>query len=271
MSATRPSWSDASAYSVSFARLCAGTVDHLLDALPPGRTLLDVGTGTGAVLAGALDRGWEALGVDSAPEMLKFAASAISLERLQLASLPALPFPDSSFDAVTANFVVNHLPDPRAGVRELARVAKPEGAVALTIWPSEISTMNDLCNRVMAAAGVRPPEASRLLPASDFERTTRGLARLCQEAGLVVDVAEEVAWTFSIEPGDLWLGVEGGIGTIGQTYLRSDAVERGRLRHAYNDLADVGSDKSASPREHRRPGYRPLRPPGCAAVYRAAR
>ena len=242
MSTTRPAWSDASAYSASFARLCAGTVDHLLDALPPGKTLLDVGTGTGSVLIGALDRGWEATGVDPAPEMLELASAAIPAERLRRAGLPTLPFPDSSFDAVTANFVINHLRDPRGGVRELARVTKANGAVALTIWPSEISTMNDLWNRVMAAADVQPPAGSRLPPAADFERTTRGVATLCEESDLVVDVVQELSWTFSIEPRDLWLGVEGGIGIIGQTYLRSNTAERHRLVQAYNDLADVRPD-----------------------------
>jgi len=45
-----------------------------------------------------------------------------------------------------------------------------------------------------------------------------------------------------IEPSDLWLGVQGGIGTIGQTYVRSDATGRKRLGQAYNELAALGPD-----------------------------
>ena len=48
-----------------------------------------------------------------------------------------LPFADGTFHAVTANFVVNHVPDPRGAVRDLARVLRPGGRVAMTIWPAE--------------------------------------------------------------------------------------------------------------------------------------
>lgn len=242
MSATRPAWSDAEAYRVSFARLCAGAVDELLDALPAGETLLDVGNGTGSVLAGAVDRGWDAVGVDPAPEMLRLARAAVPSGRLREAGLPELPFDDSSFDAVTANFVVNHLRDPRGGVRELARVAKPTGAVAFTVWPSATSTMNRLWNEVMSAAGVPPAAGSRLPPQADFERTPTGVGRLFQDGGLVVDRTTELSWTFSIAPAELWVGVEGGIGTIGQTYLRSTRTEQERLTAAYRDLAEPGAD-----------------------------
>lgn len=86
MSSTGSSWSGADAYAKSFARLCAGSVNGLLDALPPGETLLDVGTGTGTVLGRALERGWDATGVDPSPEMLHLAAAVVPSDRLLLGS-----------------------------------------------------------------------------------------------------------------------------------------------------------------------------------------
>lgn len=242
MSSSRSAWSGAAAYAASFARLCAGSVEALLDASDPSGTLLDVGTGPGTVVRRALERGWDARGVDPSPEMLRLAATAVPVERLLRAELPVLPFADASFDAVTANFVVNHLSDPRAGVRELARVAEPTGTIALTIWPSPVSAMNELWNRMMERAGTRPAVGSRLPPEADFERTSEGLSRLCRESGLVVELAAELRWIFSIDPSDLWLGVEGGIGVIGQTYLASTSSGRERLARAYDDLAEPGSD-----------------------------
>ncbi|HAM25846.1 MAG TPA: SAM-dependent methyltransferase, partial [Microbacteriaceae bacterium] len=62
--------------------------------------------------------------------------------------LPNLPYPDGTFDAGTANFVINHTNDPRASVRELARVLAPGGTAAITIWPASVSPMNALWNEV---------------------------------------------------------------------------------------------------------------------------
>ena len=88
MSSKGSSWSAADAYTASFARLCAGSVNGLLDALPPGETLLDVGTGTGTVLCRALERGWDAAGVDPSPEMLDLAAAVAPSDRLHRGELP---------------------------------------------------------------------------------------------------------------------------------------------------------------------------------------
>lgn len=118
----------AAAYAVSFGTLCAGPMNRLLHDTS-GRTHLDVGCGTGTLAGSALASGRSVTAVDADPEMVTTAGARLrgSPARVLRASVLELPLPDASFDAVTANFVVNHLSDPRAGVEEIARVLRPGG------------------------------------------------------------------------------------------------------------------------------------------------
>lgn len=140
------SWAGtAEAYEASFARLCAGTVGSVVRSLGPARSersVLDVGCGPGTVAAAVRQAGFAAVGLDADESMLRLGGRRHSGLALVQGALPNLPFARGSFDAVTANFVVNHTPDPRASIRELRRVARPGGRVALTIWTGVVSPMN---------------------------------------------------------------------------------------------------------------------------------
>lgn len=223
MTATR--WSGvAEAYRSSFATLCAGTVDRLL-ADADGERLLDVGSGTGELAARAAAAGRTVLAVDGDPDMVAMTGAAVP-GRALLAALPLLPLEDAAVDAVTANFVVNHVPDPRAAVRELARVTRPGGRVALTIWPAAPTAWGELVSRVFAGAGVVPLPGARLPPELDFERSVSGLRGLAEGAGLEVVVAEELRWTWAIGSEQLWTGLSGGVGVAGATYLAQPPAVR---------------------------------------------
>ncbi len=108
--------------------------------LPPGALVLDTCTGT-ADLALALARavrslGGKVIGCDFTPEMVRIGklkrdrARAENLELLVADSL-ALPFPAGSFDAVTVAFGIRNVCDLNAAIRELLRVLKPGGQVAV--------------------------------------------------------------------------------------------------------------------------------------------
>lgn len=234
------SWAGAAeAYEASFARLCAGTVESLVLSLGPaqaGRSALDVGCGPGTVAAATRQAGFAAVGVDSDEAMLRLAHRRYPGLGLVRGALPNLPFARGSFDVVTANFVVNHTPDPRASVREMRRVARPGGHVALTVWTGVVSSMNQLWNDVMAAASVEPPSGRTLPPDKDFERTATGLAGIMAEVGLDDVVVREVEWLFCIGADDLWRAVVGGLATIGQTYQAQQPLVRNRMRDAYARL-----------------------------------
>jgi ubiquinone/menaquinone biosynthesis C-methylase UbiE len=103
--------------------------------LAPGTRLLEVGCGVGAVLAvlGQEFPGIRLFGVDIEPKQLEFARR--HLERsgvdatLQEADALALPFADASFDHVWMMWLLEHIPDAPAALREARRVLVPGGAV----------------------------------------------------------------------------------------------------------------------------------------------
>lgn len=103
----------------------------------PTTTVLDVGTGTGFVAAGLAPRVSRVFAVDNSRAMLdvarqNFAQLAIDNVELSEADLACMPYPDDSVDAAVANMVLHHAQDPAAMVKEMARVTKPGGWVAIT-------------------------------------------------------------------------------------------------------------------------------------------
>src|SRR5487761_697292 len=111
----------AGAYEQGFARLTAGTVAPLLKAagVTGGTRLLDVGSGPGVVAREAVRRGVVASAVDAEPGMAERAARNVPEADVRVA---VLPYQDAAFDAVTGNFVINHIGEPVAALHELRRV-----------------------------------------------------------------------------------------------------------------------------------------------------
>jgi demethylmenaquinone methyltransferase / 2-methoxy-6-polyprenyl-1,4-benzoquinol methylase len=107
-------------------------------AVGPKDTVLDVATGTAAVaLELARRRRCRVVGVDQSPEMLAAGRSRVldagldHLIELKEARAEELPFADEQFDALTFTYLLRYLDDPLAGLRELVRVVKPGGTVAM--------------------------------------------------------------------------------------------------------------------------------------------
>lgn len=224
----------AQVYARSFAGLCAGAVPVLLDGLPPGGRLLDVGCGTGALVLAAHDAGLEAIGVEPDPEMARLAGSLLGSEVVG-AGLPELPYADDGFDVVVASFVLNHVDDPRAGARELARVAAPGGVVRATIWGSTPPPQAVMWNGLLDEVGAVRPPSPRLPEDRDFERSPAGLAGLLAEAGLAVTSAGTESWEWRVTPDDLWAGLTT-IGNFGVLWRAQSEDVQARLRTAYDGL-----------------------------------
>jgi demethylmenaquinone methyltransferase/2-methoxy-6-polyprenyl-1,4-benzoquinol methylase len=105
----------------------------LVSRLPPdGGRVLDVATGTGLVAKGLVERGFRVTGVDQSPEMLARARERFGdAVELVEASADELPFADGSFDHLTFTYLLRYVDDPAATLRELARVVRPGGTVAM--------------------------------------------------------------------------------------------------------------------------------------------
>lgn len=104
--------------------------------LRPGGRVLDAGCGTGRALPAlreAVGPSGVVLGIDLTPAMLEAATQAGRDREGQvlLADVTRLPVRDASLDAVFGAGLISHLPDPAQNLRELRRVVRPGGTLAL--------------------------------------------------------------------------------------------------------------------------------------------
>ncbi|MEU1267773.1 class I SAM-dependent methyltransferase [Streptomyces sp. NPDC005799] len=104
--------------------------------LREGDRVLDAGCGTGRALTplrAAVGASGVVVGADLTPEMLQAAVRAGRDRdgRLLLADVAALPLRSASLDAVFAAGLIAHLPQPGENLRELRRVTRPGGTLAL--------------------------------------------------------------------------------------------------------------------------------------------
>jgi SAM-dependent methyltransferase len=104
----------------------------------PGVSWLDLACGTGAVAELAAAAGATVTGIDLAPALIDTARERAAERGLQidyrLGDCEALDVPDDSFDAVSSTCGVMFSPDHQASARELARVTRPCGRIALANW-----------------------------------------------------------------------------------------------------------------------------------------
>lgn len=136
------------------------------------RRVLDAGCGDGRYTRHILrraDAGALVAGFDLSLHMLRRAARRLKNSRALhvSADLTRLPYPDACFDAVVCGWVLEHLPDPRPGLRELARVLQPGGK--LLLMTTEDTLTGAMC--------------SGLWHCRTYNRAE--LKQICQECGLL--------------------------------------------------------------------------------------
>jgi ubiquinone/menaquinone biosynthesis C-methylase UbiE len=104
---------------------------------PIGR-LVDVGTGTGRMLALFGGEASHATGIDRSPEMLRLARAKLDGAAIELrqGDIGALPLEDGCADTVILHQVLHYLPAPEAAIAELARILAPGGRVLIVDFAS---------------------------------------------------------------------------------------------------------------------------------------
>ncbi len=151
--------------------------------LREGETVVDLGSGGGLdvfLAAKKVGPTGKAIGIDMTTEMIELAEANRATSRattveFHLATSDKLPLPDPSVDCVISNCVINLAPDKPAVLREIARVLKPGGRLAVSdialkkALPPEIG--NDLMAYVGCIAGAIPVESYRAeLAAAGFSQ-----------------------------------------------------------------------------------------------------
>lgn len=130
----------------------------LVSRVPRGANVLDVATGTGAVARLLLDRGCTVTGLDQSEGMLREARRRLGDRAVFLQGrAETLPFPDASFDALTFTYLLRYVDDPPAVLRELTRVVRPGGTVAMLEFfvprPPWLAPWRIYVERVLPRAG----------------------------------------------------------------------------------------------------------------------
>jgi ubiquinone/menaquinone biosynthesis C-methylase UbiE len=208
-----------------YAQDIASRLSHLTS----GR-VLETAAGTGIVtreLIRSMSAGVSVVATDLNQAMLDHAANTLSSDRVtwQKADAQALPFADSSFDAVICQFGVMFFPDKHKAYREARRVLKPGGRFIFNVWDK--IQFNEFADSVTAAlAEMFPADPPRFLA-----RTPHGYSELSP----IVEAVRNAGFT-NIEPQTVTRrslaasSREPAIGYCQGTPLRSEIEARGPNR-----------------------------------------
>lgn len=169
---------------------------QLLDRLPlaDARRVLDVGTGVGTLLPALQERAPEAVvvGMDRSPGMVGRASARFPRV---VGDASRLPFATGSIDVAVLAFMLFHLPDPVAGLREARRVLAPGGALAVATWGEDVPMPAvDIWHDELDRHGA-PPDRP-LISNHDQVNTPDKLAALLRDAGFAEAAVESVTWGY---------------------------------------------------------------------------
>jgi SAM-dependent methyltransferase len=219
----------------------------------PGLAWIDIGCGTG-ILTGAILRQGEpsrVLGLDSAPGFLEVARSRLADPRVTFAegdalalSGDALALPEAGgvFDVAVSGLVLNFLKDKAGAVREMARVVRPGGTVALYVW--DYAGNMQLMRHFFDVATVLDERAR------DFDDGIQApvcrpgpLQRLFAEAGLADVAVRAIDITTAFESfDDYWAPFLGGTGSAPKYCMSLSEPAREELRERLRARLPTGPD-----------------------------
>lgn len=165
--------------------------------LRAGETVVDLGSGGGLdvfLAAQQVGKSGKAIGIDMTPEMIELArrnatqgndGKGYSNVEFYLATIDNLPLPDNSVDCVISNCVINLAIDKDAVFREIARVLKPGGRLAVSDIALKRELPDELGNDLMAYVGC----IAGAIPIEDYKN---GLSRAGFSSVEVIDAGSDL-------------------------------------------------------------------------------
>lgn len=220
------------------AQLAAGLIDAA--GIRPGQRVLDVGCGPGQLTTCLVDLlGAENVAaVDPSEAFVEACRVRAPGADVRVGVGEQLPFAAGEFDAVLAQLVVQLMDDREAGAREMARVTRPSGVIAASVWDSR--TMPLLRSFWDAALAVAPDRAGAIDDGRRVGYDRPGeLAELWRTSGLV-----------EISTGELW--VQADYETYDQLF-RPFAAGAGHSGACFTALEDANQQRLRAD-AHRRLG-----------------
>jgi SAM-dependent methyltransferase len=183
---------------------------YLIPHLRPGLDLLDIGSGPGTITVDFAERlaPGRVVGIDASADIVA-SAGRLAVERglsnvtFRAGNAYALDLPDDSVDIVHAHQVLQHVADPVAVLREMARVVRPGGVIAArdvdyggAIWypePPGLAVWASVYDAVHRAGGGEP-------------KAGRRLGAWARAAGLTDVTTSASVWGFSSDEERAWWG-----------------------------------------------------------------
>jgi SAM-dependent methyltransferase len=199
-----------------------------------GQRALDVGCGPGALTAELVRQLGPAAvtAVDPSEPFVAAVRERYPDVAVHQATAEELPFPSDSFDAALAQLVVHFMADPVAGIREMARVARPGAVVAACVW--DHAGRHGPLSFFWEVARELDPEAE---DESELAGTREGhLAELFRAAGL--HEVEDHVLSIDVEHAtfeEWWEPFTFGVGPAGAYVAGLDAGHCERLRERCRD------------------------------------
>jgi SAM-dependent methyltransferase len=231
----------AGSYCDFFTSVTTLAAEPLLDAaeVTSGTRVLDVATGPGSLIAAAVHRGAQPVGVDLSSKMIELAWQRYPSIEFHEADVERLPFPEAAFDAAICSFGLGHFPRPEAAIAECLRTLKQGGRIALAWWDDfRKQRIQGLFREAVAEIGLAP--SADIPPGHSSQRFCDGaeFRRLLCEAGLADIRLEDHRTTHLVESASvLWRGglgsmVQTGAAIRAQTGETQEAVRRAFERRA---------------------------------------
>lgn len=141
--------------------------------VPRGLSVLDLGTGTGAMACELAQAGLRVVAVDHSPKMLEAARAKLAEQgaqdvELRCGEASSLPLVDAEVDAAFAHMALQYLPSPADALREMARVVRPGGTVVVVDF---VRHDREWMQQELGVLwlGFPPEEIERLLAAAGLE------------------------------------------------------------------------------------------------------